>query len=225
MQRDILSSLDWEPGVHAEQIGVTVADGIARLRGSVHSVAEKTAAGRVAGHVYGVRGVANDLLVMPDEKKAKTDAELLAAADNALACDSAVPFRAIETAVSDGWITLTGTVDWQFQRAAAQIAIERLDGVKGVNNFIQLHRRVSPSDVKAQIEAAFKRSAVVDAAHVDVDVRDANVILTGKVRSLAERDEAERAAWNAPGVMLVDNRLDVSLAERPSASSSGRNRS
>jgi osmotically-inducible protein OsmY len=222
LQRDILSSLDWESAVHAERIGVIVADGTATLQGTVGSFAEKAAAGRVASHVHGVREVVNTLVVTPEERNVKTNGALLTAVENALVSDSLVPLGAIEAAVSDGWVTLTGAVDAQFERSAAQVAVERLDGVKGVNNFIQLRPRATPADVKAQIAAAFKRSAVVDASRVDVDVRDGSVFLTGTVRSLAEREEAERAAWNAPGVRVVDNRLQVSLEHRALDEPAGR---
>lgn len=211
LQHDVMSALEWEPSVDPTRIGVTVENGVATLRGAVRTGFEKTTAGHAASHVHGVRLVANDLIVAPEETSRKTDAQLTMAVDNALASDSAVPFKAITSVVSEGWVTLTGTVDWQYQRACAQIAAERVEGVKGVNNYIDLKVRVVAADVKSKIEAAFKRSAVVDSGRVNVDTRDGSVFLTGTVRSLAERDEAERAAWNAPGVRAVDNRLNVSL--------------
>jgi osmotically-inducible protein OsmY len=211
LQRDILSSLDWEPGIDAARIGVTVENGTAILQGMVHSAFERNSAERVASHVYGVVAVINGLGVNPPEGSRRTDDELTEAVANALACDSTVPFRVLEVKASDGWVTLTGAVEWQFQRAAAQIAAERVDGVKGVNNHIVLTPRVSSTDLKARIESAFKRSAVIDAARVKTETHDSTVVLTGSVRSLSERTEAENAAWNAPGVTRVDNRLIVSF--------------
>jgi len=208
-QEQVLAALEWEPGVDAAHIGVTVDAGVVTLRGTVTTYQEKFTAERAARHVFGVRAVANDLEVMPTELTGRSDAAIAKAIANTLDWDSAVPFHAVKTTVRDGWVTLTGDVSWQFQREAAEAAIRHMYGVKGVINSIAVKPHVKPGDVKAKIESAFKRSAEIDATHVNVEARDGAVILTGTVHSLFERDEAERAAWAAPGVTKVEDRLLV----------------
>jgi osmotically-inducible protein OsmY len=212
LQEDVLQALEWEPGVDAARIGVSVTNGVATLQGTVRSYFEKSTAGRVAQHVYGIRAVANDTSVTLDGFPPRSDSQIAEAVANSIAWDSAVPLGAIKATVADGWVTLSGEVEWQYQRSAAQIDAERLAGVKGVTNLITLtpRIRVNPVTVKTKIEDAFKRSAEVDSARVKVQTRDGEVILTGTVRSLSERDEAERAAWSAPGVNRVDDRITVS---------------
>jgi osmotically-inducible protein OsmY len=210
LQEDVLNALDWEPGVDAAKIGVTVKNGIATLQGAVRTYYEKTTAERVTGHVFGIRAVASELSVSLDGLAPRSDANIAEAVANALAWDSAVPFKAIKASVADGWVTLTGTADWQFQKSAAQFAVERLEGVKGVVNSIVIKPRVTPADVKTKIERAFKRSAEIDASRVRVEAQDGKITLTGTVRSLSERAEAERAAWSAPGVTKVEDHITVS---------------
>ena len=210
LQEDILRALDFEPGVDSAKIGVSVKNGVVTLQGSARSYFEKTTAERVTRHVYGVRAVANDVAVTLDGVAPRTDSQVAEAIVNRLAWDSAIPLNAVTATVSNGWVTLNGTVDWQYQRTAAQRAIEHLLGVKAVTNAIVLKAHASPADVKAKIESAFKRSAEIDSARVKVETRDGQVILTGTVKSLSERDEAERAAWAAPGVTRVDDRISVS---------------
>ena len=171
---------------------------------------EKATAENVVRHVYGIRAVASDLTVNLEGAAPLSDSHLAEAMANALALDAVVPLNAVKATVTDGWVTLNGTVDWQYQRVAAQRAVEHLHGVRGVMNAIALKPHVSPADIKSKIEQAFKRSAEVDAARVKVEARDGEVILTGSVRALSERDEAERAAWSAPGVTRVEDRLTVS---------------
>jgi osmotically-inducible protein OsmY len=209
LQERVLSALDFEPGVNVAQVGVTIHEGVVTLRGSVTTFYQKSLAERAAARVYGVRAVANDIEVLPTHDMRRTDSAIAEAAANALAWDSAVPAKAVLATVRDGWVTLSGNVEWQYQREAAEQTVRRLYGVKGVINTIAMQPRVRVADVKAKIEDAFKRSAQVDAQHVHVDARDGQVVLTGTVRSLSERREAERAAWSAPGVMLVDDRIAV----------------
>jgi osmotically-inducible protein OsmY len=212
LQEDVLKALEWEPGVDAAKVGVSVKNGVATLQGSVRSYFEKSTAERVARHVYGVRAIANDIAVTLDGFAPHSDSQIAEAVANAIASDSAVPLNAIKVTATDGWITLRGDVDWQYQKSAAQIDAERRTGVKGVTNLIALKARphASPITVKARIEDAFKRSAEVDSARIKVQALDGEVILTGTVKSLSERDEAERAAWAAPGVTKVDDRIAVS---------------
>lgn len=210
LQEDVLKALEFEPGVNAAKIGVSIKNGIATLQGAVRSYFEKSTAERVARHVYGIRAVANDVAVTLDGFAPHTDSQIAEAVANALTWNSAVPINAVKATVADGWVTLNGTVEWAYQRVAAAHAIDHLLGVKGVLNMITLKVQVSPADVKARIERAFKRSAEVDSARVKVETSDGSVILTGSVKSLSERDEAERAAWSAPGVKAVDDRISVS---------------
>lgn len=209
LQEKVLAALEWEPAVDAAGIGVTVTDGVVTLQGTVTTFLQRSAAERAARHVFGVRAVANDLQVMPTSATSRTDSAIAQAAANALEWDSAVPDDAIKPTVSNGWVTLNGTVGWQFQKSAAERAVQHLYGVKGVTSSIILKPQVAVGDVKAKIESAFKRSAEIDAKRVKVEARDGGVILTGTVQSLAEKDEAERAAWAAPGVTRVDDRLVV----------------
>ena len=210
LQDDVLKALEWEPSVDAAGIGVSVKGGVATLQGTVRSYFEKAAAERATRHVFGIRAIANDVAVILDGLSPRSDGDVAQTIANALAWSSAIPLNAVTATVSNGWVTLNGKVDWQYQRAAAEHAVHHLLGVKGVTNAIALTPHVRPGDVKAKIESAFKRSAEIDAARVKVDARDGEIILSGTVKSSSERREAERAAWAAPGVTRVDDRLMVS---------------
>ncbi|HET9468566.1 MAG TPA: BON domain-containing protein [Vicinamibacterales bacterium] len=209
LQQHIQSALDWEPSVQAADIGVSVENGVATLRGDVESFAEKEAAERVALHVYGVRAVANDLDVRIPTAAERSDSDIAQAALNALRWHTSVPEKDLTVVVRNGWITLSGAVDWQFQRDAAVRAVRYLTGVRGVTNTITIHPSLKAGDVRGKIEEAFRRSAEIDARRVNVTVQDGKVILSGNVRSFAERQEAEKAAWAAPGVAQVDDRLTI----------------
>jgi len=209
LQEDVLHALEFEPGVDAAKIGVSIKDGIATLQGTVRTFFEKATADRVTRGVYGIRAIANDLVVNLDGHHARTDSDIAEAAANRLGYDAVVPANAVKATVASGWVTLNGTVDWQYQKSAAELDVEHLFGVKGVTNHITLKPHVMPGDVKGKIEQAFKRSAQVEAARIQVQAYDGAVTLTGTVKTLAERDEAERAAWAAPGVIRVDDRIAV----------------
>jgi osmotically-inducible protein OsmY len=209
IQEQVLAALEWEPGVHAEHVGVTVAGGVVTLQGIVTTLREKYLAEHCARRLYSVRAVANDLDVAPDSAASRSDSAIAAAAANALEWDSAIPESTIKATVRNGWVTLTGTVGWAYQRSAAERAIRNLNGIKGISNSIVIEPAVRVGDVRASIERAFKRSAEIDAQRVRVDASGGTVILTGHVHSLTERDAAERAAWAAPGVSKVDDRLLV----------------
>jgi osmotically-inducible protein OsmY len=209
LQHDVLAELEWEPSIEASKIGVTAKDGVVTLTGSVASYANKMTAERVAKRVYGVKAVADDVEVKIPGSSQRGDPDIAAAALNALKWDTTVPEDRIKVTVSNGWITLEGQVDWWYQKGTAERAVRNLTGVTGLNSQVTVKSRVKPGDVKNKIEAAFKRSAELDARRVGVDAREGKVILHGNVHSWTERDEAEQAAWAAPGVSQVENRLTV----------------
>jgi osmotically-inducible protein OsmY len=209
LQDSVQAALDWEPSVDAADIGVTVDQGVVTLRGDVRTYTEKAAAERVALSVYAVKAVANDLTVHLSGAFRRTDSDIALAAVNALKWNSQVPADKISVVVTGGWVTLSGELDWYFQRESAEHLVRDLLGVVGVTNHITVKPRVSVVDIEAKIEAALKRSAELDARRIHVGAKDGQVTLTGTARSWAERQQAERAAWSAPGVKLVDDRIAV----------------
>jgi osmotically-inducible protein OsmY len=209
LKQHVQSALDWEPSLDAIDIGVSADEGVVTLRGNVASYAEKVTAERVTLRVYGVKGVANDLAVHLASLFERTDTEVAQAAVGALKWNTMVPADRVTVTVKNGWLSLNGTLDWQYQKDAAGRAVRDLTGVKGVMNNVTVQPRVKTIDVRDKIEAAFKRSAEIDARRVNVNATDGKVILSGNVRSWAERQEAERAAWAAPGVTQVEDHLAI----------------
>ncbi|HWT46324.1 MAG TPA: BON domain-containing protein [Vicinamibacterales bacterium] len=209
LKQQVQNALDWEPSIEATDVGVSANEGVVTLRGYVRTYSEKQTAERVVLRVFGVRAVANDLDVRLPTSFARTDTEIAQAAVSALSWNSLVPEGRVTVTVADGWITLNGNVPWQYQKDAARRSVRDLFGVKGVINSVVLEPQVKATDVRDKIEAAFRRSAEVDARRINVNATDGKIVLSGDVRSYAERQEAERAAWAAPGVKQVEDRLVI----------------
>jgi osmotically-inducible protein OsmY len=211
IQQDVQAELKRHPFLNASEIGVAVKNGIVTLSGNVDSYSKKRIAEKAAKSVEGVKAVAEDILIRLFPDSFKSDSDLAAAVLNALKWHSAVPDKKLHVKVEDGWITLEGTVEWGFQKEAAESAIENLNGVKGVINNIAIDSKVEARDVIKHITGAFHRSATIDAGKIIVESVGDKVILRGKVRSIAESQDAEDAAWLTNGVHHVDNRLEIEV--------------
>jgi osmotically-inducible protein OsmY len=211
IQSDVLAELKWEPRLLPNEIGVIVKDGVVTLTGTVDTYTKRWAAEDAAHRVRGVKAVANDIEVRLSASDERTDADIAKAVVRALETDAFVPIDKLDVTVSKGWVTLKGQVEWQFQREDAERAVRRLTGVKGVTDLITIKPRTTPAELKKKIEDALIRTAETDAHRITVDVDGSKVILRGTVRSWAEKEEAERQAWAAPGITSVDNRITIAF--------------
>jgi len=210
LQKDVIDELKWEPTTRSAEIGVAARDGVVTLSGPVRSYAQKHAAVRAAERVAGVRAVADETEVeLPGEHK-RTDTDIAHAAVNALRWDIEVPNDTIKLAVDDGWVTLEGEVEWQYQKTAAERDVRYLTGVTGIDNKIAIKpQHVSAYDVSQRIKDALRRNAELEAEQITVEAKDGKVTLRGRVRSWSERRDAQRAAWGAPGVSSVSDEITV----------------
>jgi osmotically-inducible protein OsmY len=201
--------LKWDPDISEADIAVAVKDGVVTLTGFVRSYAQKWQAERDAKRVAGVVAVANDIEVRLPAIDQRPDPEI--ARDAVSALKTQLPYSAdrIKVIVNNGWITLEGELEWNYQKERAEEAVRHIKGVKGVMNMIMLKPKLSPTEIKRKIEEAFKRSAEIDANRIIVETNGSEVILKGSVRSWAEREEAEREAWRAPGVTKVIDQIEI----------------
>jgi osmotically-inducible protein OsmY len=210
IQRNVLEELKWDARVQPNEIGVAAKEGVVTLTGWVDSYTKKWAAEEAAHRVKGVRAVANDIEVRIPTAAERTDADIALAVSRAIEWDAMVPTDKVKVTVSKGWVTLEGGVEWQFEKEAAERAARRITGVRGVTNLIRVQpSRPSPADIKQRIEAALLRDAETDAQRIQVEVDGTTVTLRGTVRSYAEKQEAARVAWSAPGVKAVENHIQV----------------
>ena len=212
LQQDVIDELRWDPSTRDCEIGVAARDGVVTLSGEVSSYAQKLAAEAAAERVAGVRALAEDLKVKLPSMLERSDTDLAHACLNALKWDVDVPDDRLQLKVENGWVTLEGTVGTHFQRQAAERAVRYLTGVKGIINHAAVKPAgVSTTEVGRKIKAALHRSAELDASRIQVETHDGRVTLKGTVRSWAERTDAERAAWSAPGVTAIDDQIVVGV--------------
>jgi osmotically-inducible protein OsmY len=209
LRQRILDELEWEPSVEAAHIGVAVDKGVATLTGHVSSYAEKLAAERAVSRVKGVTAIAENIEIRYPAAKRTADDQIAKRAVDIINWQVSVPSDRIKVKVEKGWVTLSGEVDWYFQKTDAEKSVRRLSGVMGIANLITLKPRIEARDVKMRIEEALKRNAEIEAQNIRVYVQGGKVTLDGKVDSWAERQRVENTVWNAPGVVSVDDRLSV----------------
>jgi osmotically-inducible protein OsmY len=210
IERDVRDELKWDPDLNADDIAVSVKNGVVTLAGFTRSYTDRLEAEAAAKRVAGVHAVANDIEVRLPAIDQRPDPDIARDAVAALKAELPISHDRIKVIVKDGWVTLEGAVEWQYQKTTAENAVRKVKGVKGVTNVITVKPKVQPSELQRKILEAFKRNAEVDANRITVEANGSEVILKGTVRSWIEREEAERVAWSAPGVTKVEDRIVVS---------------
>jgi osmotically-inducible protein OsmY len=213
IQSDVLDELNWTPNVKANEIGVAVKEGVVTLSGTVESYLARQSAQDAALRVRGVHAVANEIEVRLHTSAERTDSDLALAILNALKWDAVIPTDNLDVAVSHGFVTLKGQVEWYYQREAAARVVQRLAGVKGVSNLITVAAHPTPADIRQRIERALVRNAEIDADTITVLVEGSFATLKGTVRSYAEKVAAGRTAWLAPGIVTVDNQIKIAYED------------
>jgi osmotically-inducible protein OsmY len=209
LRQDIIDELEFEPYIDANDIGVAVEDGIVTLTGHVPTYSQRLAVERAVSRLKGVRGIAEEIEVRPTGPDGTHDDEVAKRVANTLKWSTLVPDGRVQVRVQDGWVTLTGSLEWNYQKNGAADAVRHLRGVRGVNNFITLAPKPASEDVKKRIEDALRRQADLEADKIQVEVSENKVTLRGAVRALSERSAVEEAAWSAPGVHQVEDHLTV----------------
>lgn len=209
LRQDVVSELDFDPSIDAASIGVAVEGGVVTLTGHVGSYAEKISAERAAQRVKGVRAIAQEIIVRYPEDKKTADDQIAERAVSIMNWDARIPAEDVMVKVQQGWVTLSGSVNWHFQREAAESSVRRLSGVVGVTNEIRVKPEARPDDVRKKIVDALERNAELEADSIRVFVQGDKVTLEGNVKGWYERDVAERAAWSVPGVAAVEDRLTL----------------
>jgi osmotically-inducible protein OsmY len=209
LRQEVLDELEWEPSVDAAHIGVAAEKGVVTLTGHVSSYAEKVAAEKAVRRVKGVNAIAEEIEIRYPGAKQTADDQIAKRALDILAWQTFVPRDRVKVKVQDGWVTLSGEVEWYYQKSDAEESVRKLSGIMGVTNFITLKPRVEAGDVKKRIETALKRNAEVEANNIRVSVTGGKVTLEGKVDAWNEREMVERTVWAAPGVTAIDDRIVV----------------
>ena len=213
LERDVRDEFKWDPVLDADDIAVSVKNGVVTLAGFVKRYSDRLEAEIAAKRVAGVKAVANDIEVRLPAIDQRPDPDIARDAVAALKTELPISYDRIKVVVRDGWVTLEGAVEWQYQKTTAENAVRKVKGVKGVTNVVTVKPKVEPvepSELKRKIMEAFKRNAQVDANRVTVEAHGSEVILKGTVRSWIEREEAERVAWSAPGITKVEDRIVIS---------------